>query len=350
MINEVLKVFRELNKRDFRVLTGIEMGMKHFEWVPAEDLNKYTKLPSEKLNYRLKKLVRYNLVVRTFQPYEGYQIYFEGYDALALNTFVKRKTISAIGDEVGVGKESVIFEAIKEPELAIGEPIPVIIKFHREGRTSFKQVKRVRDHLGEREHFSWIYAARLAAQREYEIMTNLYPKVSIPKPIDQNRHAIVMELAKGSLLSKTKVLDPEWYLDEILRQVKLTYSLEIIHADLSEYNIFVAEDCIQLIDWPQYVTPAHPHADELLERDVSNVLNHFYKKYGVKRDLEEVLKEIKSESEYERGTEAGEESETKTGEEGEGEAGEEIGTKTEADLESDFEDDFEEDINDEFEE
>ncbi|WP_440955754.1 serine/threonine-protein kinase RIO2 [Methanosarcina sp. Mfa9] len=328
MINEVLRVFRELDKKDFRVLTGIEMGMKHFEWVPAEDLNKYTKLPSEKLDYRLKKLVRNNLVVRTFQPYEGYQIYFEGYDALALNTFVKRKSISAIGDEVGVGKESVIFEAIKEPELAIGEPIPVIIKFHREGRTSFKQVKRVRDHLGEREHFSWIYAARLAAQREYGIMTTLYPKVSIPKPIDQNRHAIVMELAKGSILSKTKVLDPEWYLDEILRQVKLTYSLGIIHADLSEYNIFVAEDCVQLIDWPQYVTPDHPHADELLERDVSNVLNHFYKKYGTRRDLEEVLREIKSEWESRAGDEAGKEIS--------GEAGEEIGTETEADFEEDI--------------
>lgn len=338
MINEVLKVFRELEKKDFRVLTGIEMGMKHFEWVPVEDLNKYTKLPSEKLEYRLKKLVRKNLVVRTFQPYEGYQIYFEGYDALALNTFVKRKSINAIGDEVGVGKESVVFEAVKEPELAIGKPIPVIIKFHREGRTSFKQVRRVRDHLGEREHFSWIYAARLAAQREYGIMTTLYPKVSIPKPIDQNRHAIVMELAKGSILSKTKVLDPEWYLDEILRQVKLTYSLGIIHADLSEYNIFVAEDCVQLIDWPQYVTPDHPHADELLERDVSNVLNHFYKKYGTKRDLEEVLREIKSEWESR--------TEDEVGKETSGEAGEEIGTETEADLEDNFSDDFEEDIDD----
>ncbi|HII00746.1 TPA: serine/threonine protein kinase, partial [Methanosarcinaceae archaeon] len=324
MINEVLRVFRELEKKDFRILTGIETGMKHFEWVPVEDLNKYTKLPYDKLEYRLKKLVRSNLVDRTFQPYEGYQIYFEGYDALALNTFVKRKSINAIGDEVGVGKESVIFEAVKEPELAIGEPIPVIIKFHREGRTSFKQVRRVRDHLGEREHFSWIYAARLAAQREYEIMTTLYPKVSIPKPIDQNRHAIVMELAKGSILSKTKVLDPEWYLDEILRQVKLTYSLGIIHADLSEYNIFVAEDCVQLIDWPQYVTPAHPHADELLERDVSNVLNHFYKKYGAKRDLEEVLREIKSEWKPEAGDKAGKEIA--------GEAGEEIGTETETET------------------
>jgi RIO kinase 2 len=296
MIDEALRVFKELDSKDFRILTGIEIGMKHFEWVPMDELNKYIRLPFEKLEYRLKKLVRNKLVVRTTQPYEGFQIYFEGYDALALNAFVKRKSISAIGDEVGVGKESVIYEAILPPELAIGEPVPVVIKFHREGRTSFKQIKRVREHLGDREHFSWIYAARLAAQREYGIMVTLYPKVSIPKPFDHNRHAIVMELAKGSLLSKTKLLDPEWYLDEILKQVKITYSLGVIHADLSEYNIFASEDGVQLIDWPQYVTPEHPQADEILERDVSNILTHFFRKYGIKRELDETIREIKSQT------------------------------------------------------
>ncbi len=329
MIDEVLKVFKKIDAKDFRILTGIETGMKHFEWVPIEELNKYTKMPLDKLEYRLRKLVRDKLVVRTTQPYEGYQIYFEGYDALALNTFVKRKSISAIGDEVGVGKESVILEAIRQPELAIGKPSPVIIKFHREGRTSFKQIKRVRDHIGEREHFSWIYAARLAAQREYEIMTKVYPQVSIPKPLDQNRHAIIMEIAKGSLLSKTKLLNAEWYLDEILRQVKITYSLGIIHADLSEYNIFVSEEGVQLIDWPQYITPDHPQADEILERDVSNVLVHFNRKYGIKRELEKVIGEIKSTANL---SEASKE-EASIGEENKDEEGNEEASRDEAIIE-----------------
>lgn len=346
MIDEALRVFKDLDSKDFRILTGIEMGMKHFEWVPMEELNKYTRVPFEKMEYRLKKLVRSKLVVRTTQPYEGFQIYFEGYDALALNAFVKRKSISAIGDEVGVGKESVIYEAILPPELAIGEPVPVVIKFHREGRTSFKQIKRVREHLGEREHFSWIYAARLAAQREYDIMTTLYPEVSIPKPFDHNRHAIVMELAKGSLLSKTKLLDPEWYLDEILKQVKITYSLGIIHADLSEYNIFASEDGVQLIDWPQYVTPEHPQADEILERDVSNVLTHFFRKYGIKRELDETIREIKGQAgKSAEDIKEGTESRTDKGSVKDWELEEELeeGFEEEA-LEEGFEEDIEEDI------
>ena len=104
--------------------------------------------------------------------------------------------------------------------------------------------------MGKGDNFSRVYAARLAAHREYEIMNRLYPKVSIPKPFDQNRHVIVMDLAKGSLLSKTKLIDPEWHLDEIIKQVKIIYSMGIIHADLSEFNIFVSEEGVQIIDWP----------------------------------------------------------------------------------------------------
>ncbi|HMB44577.1 MAG TPA: serine/threonine protein kinase, partial [Candidatus Methanoperedens sp.] len=57
MIDQTLRVFKELNSKDFRILTGIEIGKKHFEWVPIDELNKYTKLPFDKLEYRIRKLV-----------------------------------------------------------------------------------------------------------------------------------------------------------------------------------------------------------------------------------------------------------------------------------------------------
>ncbi len=295
MIDDVVKLFRELDSKDIRILTGIEIGMKYFEWVPVEELFKYTRLPYSSLEYKLRKLVKNNMVIGTNQPYEGYQIYFDGYDTLALNTFVKRGSISAIGDEIGVGKESVVHEAVKEPELGLGESQGVILKFHREGRTSFKNVRRLRSHLEDKEHFSWIYAARLAAKREAEIIRELYPDVCVPKLLDNNRHALVMDVAKGTLLYRTKLHEPEWFLEEILRQVGLVYKKGYIHSDLSEYNIFVSEGGVQFIDWPQYVQTSHPHSTELLERDVSNVLKHFMRKYKIQRNLSDVLASIKSE-------------------------------------------------------
>ena len=285
MIDEVIKVFKQLDNKDIRILTGIEIGMKNSEWVPVENVMKYTRMTYDNLSFKLKKLGKLNLLSFTNIPYEGYQIYFEGYDALALHTFVQRKTISAIGNEIGVGKESVVLEAIKESELGIGDPEGVVIKFHREGRTSFTQVKRNRGHIGDREHMSWIYAARLAAKREADVISKLYPEVSVPRLIDHNRHALVMDIAQGSLLYKTKLEDPLWFLDEILRQLELAYAKGFIHADMSEYNIFVHEGGVQIIDWPQYVEPSHPHADELLERDISNILSFFKRKYDLEAEL-----------------------------------------------------------------
>ncbi|MEZ5335021.1 MAG: hypothetical protein R2741_07200 [Methanolobus sp.] len=45
-------------------------------------------------------------------------------------------------------------------------------------------------------------------QREAEIIRKLYPDVSVPKLVDNNRHALVMDVAKGTLLYKTKLEDP----------------------------------------------------------------------------------------------------------------------------------------------
>ncbi len=288
MLEDISSVFMSLEPRHFRVLTGIEVGMKYHEWVPVEEVSMYTKLEVRQLNYVLKDLGHKGLLKRQTVPYEGYRIYFEGYDLLALNALVKRGSLSAIGEELGVGKESVVYEGLREMVGGLGQQ-PVILKFHREGRTSFKQVKRKREHLDGLQHFSWIYAARLAAKREFEVMQRLYPEVSVPEPVDHNRNVIVMAIAEGGELSKTRVVDPEWYLDMILEQVGLAYAKGVVHGDLSEYNIFVSDEGVTLIDWPQYVEVGDARAAELLERDVGNVLAFFRRKYGVERDLEGVL-------------------------------------------------------------
>jgi RIO kinase 2 len=84
-------------------------------------------------------------------------------------------------------------------------------------------------------------------------------------------------------------------LDEILENVKKAYmDAGVIHADLSEFNILIKPDThILIIDWPQFVTRDHPNADELLERDVKNVLSFFKRKFGVRRELAEVLEFVK---------------------------------------------------------
>ncbi|MEZ5335020.1 MAG: hypothetical protein R2741_07195 [Methanolobus sp.] len=72
MIDDVVKLFKELDSKDLRILTGIEIGMKHFEWVPIEELMKYTRLPYSSLNYKLTLLIKNNIVLGIKNPYENF--------------------------------------------------------------------------------------------------------------------------------------------------------------------------------------------------------------------------------------------------------------------------------------
>ena len=287
MPESISDIFLNINNREFRVLVAIENKMKSFQWVPIEEIASFTRYNLGEVSFILSNLAYKKLILRTIHPYEGYKIYYEAYDMLAMNAFVKRGTINAIGDVIGVGKESVVYDAtggITDRR--------VVIKFHREGQPSFKHVKRNREYIGDRKHLSWIYASRLAAEKEYRALKILYPEVSVPEPIDNNRNAIVMSVAKGKELINTVIDEPEWFLDEILGNVKKAYNLGIIHGDLSEFNIFVNPEGCELIDWPQYVPPSNPNAYELLFRDIDNVLTYFKRKYRIVRDTGEVIKEI----------------------------------------------------------
>lgn len=287
MLESISDTFLHTTNREFRVLLAIENKMKFYEWVPIEEIVSFTNYDLKEVGYILSNLARNKLIHRNIHAYEGYRIYFEAYDLLALNALVKRGSINAIGEAIGVGKESIVYEAT-------GGIIDrhVVIKFHREGKMSFKQVRIKREHIGEKKHLSWLYASRLAAKREYEALKTLYPEVSVPEPIDYNRHAIVMSIVKGQQLAHTRVDEPDWYLDEILSQIKKAYRLGIIHGDLSEFNIFVNPEGCEIIDLPQYITPAHTNAAELLQRDIDNVLSFFNRKYRIKRDIQKVIKII----------------------------------------------------------
>lgn len=286
MINHA-SVFKILIPDELKILRSIENGMKKYEWVPVEEMASHTSISKKEIEYRLHHLVELDLVERYIQSYVGYQLKFNGYDILAIDTLVRKDIIHALGDVIGVGKESIILAAMSNG--------PVAIKFHREGRTSFKQVKRAREHLLGVEHFNWLYGAKLAAVREFEVMNKLYPTVNVPQPFEYTRHAIVMGVAEGVNMVDAKLVDPEWYLEEILKQIKLAYGLGFIHGDLSEYNVMVSDKGITLIDWPQYVTAGSKTAEDMIRRDVGNILTYFDRKYRIKRDLEEVLKYIKDE-------------------------------------------------------
>jgi RIO kinase 2 len=142
------------------------------------------------------------------------------------------------------------------------------------------------------DHASWLFQSRLAAEKEFQALRLVhFHGVAVPEPISQNRHAIVMGVIEGAELAKWREIeDPAGVLKEILSNVKKAYvDAGVIHADLSEYNVLLKPDMhVLIIDWPQYVTVEHPNAEELLTRDVKNVLDFFSRRFRVKVRIEEV--------------------------------------------------------------
>jgi RIO kinase 2 len=280
------QTFLRLNQDDFAILKGIEAGMRTHEWVPLADVARISGLAPDKAEYRLHFLSDLKLVSRETLHYLGYQMDFEAYDILALSDLADRNVVASIGDRIGVGKESVVYEALGKGSN------PMAIKFHREGRTSFKHVRRVREHLKDGSRCAWIHAARRAARYEFSVMTSLYPQVSIPRPVALSRHAIAMELIHGNQLNLITLSNPQECLDIMLDEVSAAYSLGVIHADLSEYNVIVRGDEIKIIDWPQAVKIDHPNASELLERDLTNILRFFARKYKIDLSIKDAMSRV----------------------------------------------------------
>jgi RIO kinase 1 len=63
---------------------------------------------------------------------------------------------------------------------------------------------------------------------------------------------------------------------------------QLVHGDLSEYNIMVSENQPVLIDVSQAVSLEHPMAGLMLKRDLSN-LNRYFRSLGVDVIPENVL-------------------------------------------------------------
>lgn len=231
---------------------------------------------------RLSTCLKHKLLHHDSSKYDGYRLTTLGYDFLAIHTLTMRGVITSVGRQIGVGKESDLFEvgashllspaptrtvvfgdcssyaarrsnlvlqtapwfdalrvhghctstvaeilecqkksAYQEariffstisccaPEdhswmqVAAEDGTVMALKLHRLGRTSFRAVKSKRDYLRKGNHYSWLYLSRLAAIKEFSFMKALGKrKLPVPDAIDQNRHAVVMELVQGDQLAQ----------------------------------------------------------------------------------------------------------------------------------------------------
>ena len=203
-------VLRYMTHTDFRVLMAIELGSRNHEFIPTVMICRLSGMKSTTATKIINTLHKNKLIRHEQKMYDGYKLTYLGYDYLALHTFVARGTIVGLGRRIGVGKESDVYECINaDNEIQI-------IKIHRLGRVSFRNIKNLRDYHRHRHFASWLYLSRLAALREYSFMKALYDHgFNVPIPLDVNRHCILMNKINGYPLSQVSSLrSPGRYVNE----------------------------------------------------------------------------------------------------------------------------------------
>ncbi|XP_020388092.2 serine/threonine-protein kinase RIO2 isoform X2 [Rhincodon typus] len=288
-LNVVL--LRYLQKDDFRVLVGVEMGMKNHEIVPPSLIASISNLKHGGCNKILRELVKHKLLAyeRT-KTVQGYRLTNAGYDYLALKTLSSRNVFNSVGNQMGVGKESDIYIVANEEEEQFA------LKLHRLGRTSFRNLKNKRDYHKHRQKMSWLYLSRLAAMKEYAYMKALSDRgFPVPKPVDFNRHAVVMELINGYPMCQVHQLDnPAETYNELMDLIVKLANHGLIHGDFNEFNLMLDdEDHVTMIDFPQMVSTSHLNAEWYFNRDVKCIRDFFIKRFNYESELYPTFKDIR---------------------------------------------------------
>ncbi|XP_052200255.1 serine/threonine-protein kinase rio2 [Diospyros lotus] len=273
-----VNVLSHLSKDDFRVLTAVEMGMRNHEIVPSELIIRIAALKHGGTYKVLRNLLKHKLVHHDSSKYDGFRLTYLGYDFLAIKTLLNRGVVSAVGRQIGVGKESDIFEVANEDGTIFA------MKLHRLGRTSFRAVKSKRDYLRHRNSFSWLYLSRLAAIKEFAFMKALEEHgFPVPHAVDCNRHCVVMSLVQGYPLVQVKQLqNPETIFETIIGLIVRLAEHGLIHCDFNEFNIMIDDDeVITVIDFPQMVSVSHHNAQMYFDRDVECIFKFFRKRFNL---------------------------------------------------------------------
>ncbi|THC97879.1 hypothetical protein EYZ11_002630 [Aspergillus tanneri] len=275
------KAIRYLTSEDFRVLSAVETGSRNHEVVPTPLIAQISGLRGGSgVNRAISNLAKANLIAKVKNAkYDGYRLTYGGLDYLALNAHQKQKCIYSVGNQIGVGKESDIIV------VANHDGTQHILKIHRLGR-------------------SWMYMSRLAAMKEYAFMKALRENgFSVPQPIAQNRHTIVMSLIDAFPLRQiARVPKPAQLYSELMDMILQLARFGLIHGDFNEFNLLIKEEEVPdakgkspadadeddsenirltpvLIDFPQMVSIDHVNAEMYFDRDVDCIKRFFKRKF-----------------------------------------------------------------------
>jgi RIO kinase 1 len=135
---------------------------------------------------------------------------------------------------------------------------------------------------------------------EYEALATLHAAgADVPEPVASNERAVLMSYVGDAEASAPQLrhasIDREEaraLLNRLMWNVELFLAHNVVHADLSAFNVLWWGGRPTIIDFPQSVDPRkNPNASDLLTRDVANVCR-FFTRFGIEPDPVELAENL----------------------------------------------------------
>ncbi len=250
------------------------------------------KLRRKERTYEIERLMK----EKRSEEYEVLEEVFDRSTLMTIYDFLNKHTIEVIYGVVKAGKESKVYwgKDPDEKELAIKIYLTISAEFKKgmlpyiEGDPRFAHVRRDTRSLV----YAWAQKEFKNLQRAHEV------GVRVPKPIAVEKNVLVMEFVgkngiSAPLLRETILKNPKRVNKKLVAYLRKLYQkAELVHADLSEYNIMMWEEKPVLFDVSQSVTLEHPMADKFLRRDLENLYNYFKKLSVDVLSVEEMYRKV----------------------------------------------------------
>jgi len=228
----------------------------------------------------------------------GRKTYEEVFDKRTLQelyNLMKDGIIDTLESPISTGKEAKVFRASRK------DGTPVAVKIMRINTAVFRKYRKYieGDHRfkdlpgGTKMIYAW-------TKKEFANLRRMHRGgIKVPEPYAYSKNILVMEYLhhEGHPAPMLKDVDIEnRYManigDQVIEYIDILYNdLQMIHGDLSEFNILIAEGHPYLIDVSQAVLLDHPMSRELLERDINNFVRYFGEN-GMKTSIKEIKEKI----------------------------------------------------------
>ncbi len=221
---------------------------------------------------------------------------FDDQTLLALYKLVHKGKISAIGGSISTGKEANVFYA----EDSEGKSI--VIKIYRIQSANFNTMG---EYMAGDPRFSSVRKSKKEVifawtKKEYSnLIRTRDAGIRCPEAIFFDRNILLMEFCGEDEKAYPQLRQVPLEKGEgtrlyhaILDDMKTLFNeANLVHADLSEFNILYDGEEHIIIDMGQAVTPEHPGAVKFLVRDIKNI-NRYFSRFCETREEEEIFKEI----------------------------------------------------------